>query len=72
MKNILYILYLIYREQIVCSKMHKNGNTQLYEHTFARRMNCVEIDREGRDLYLLRRYVNGFRPRRAQNLKSRP
>lgn len=23
--------------------------------------NCVEIDREGGDLYLLRRYVNGFR-----------
>lgn len=70
MKNILYILYLIYREQIVCSKMHKN--TQLYKRTFARLMNCVEIDREERDLYLLRRYVNGFRPRRAQNLKSRP
>lgn len=58
MKNILYILYLIYREQIACSKMHKNSNIQLYEHTFARRMNCVEIDREGRDLYLLRKWFS--------------
>lgn len=30
----------------------------LYKCTFARRMNYVEIDREGRDLYLLRKWFS--------------
>lgn len=72
--------YLIHREQS-CWKMYKNGNMRLYKATFvgwtylgSTVANCVERDREGReDLYLLRRYVNGFRAlHRAQNLKSRP